>query len=36
MWLADLRIVESKSGADVLPPGSFASQEAFGKTWSAW
>ena len=36
VWLADLRIVEVKSGADVLPPGSFASQEAFGKTWSAW
>ena len=26
VWLADLRIVEAKSGADVLPPGSFASQ----------
>ncbi|HNX34140.1 MAG TPA: beta-galactosidase [Kiritimatiellia bacterium] len=36
VWISELRITEAKSGADILPAGSFASQEAFRKTWSAW
>ncbi len=36
VWLADLRIADAKSGAEVLPSGSFVSQVAFGKTWSSW
>jgi len=36
VWLADLRIVDAQSGAPALPAGSFAAQEAFVRTWSAW
>ena len=36
VWLANLRITDTRTGADVLPPGSFASQAEFGKVWSVW
>ncbi len=36
VWLSDLRLADAGTGADVLPPGSFATQAAFGQTWSVW
>jgi hypothetical protein len=36
VWLADIRITDTRTGADVLPPGSFSSQAAFEQTWSVW
>ncbi len=36
LWIKDLRVTDAATGADVLPAGSFASQEAFAKAWSAW
>jgi beta-galactosidase len=34
--LADLRIQDAKTGEDVLPPGSFATAEAFATHWNQW
>ncbi len=34
--IADLRIVDTASGADVFPPGSFATPEAFAAAWRVW
>jgi hypothetical protein len=36
IWLADLRIQDAKTGEDVLPAGTFATAEAFQKTWNHW
>ncbi|MEA3401491.1 MAG: hypothetical protein U9R79_09660 [Armatimonadota bacterium] len=36
VWLADVRVVDTQSGEDVLPPGSFASEDAFADTWNVW
>lgn len=36
VWLADLRIQDAKTGEDILPPGTFATQEAFSKSWNLW
>ncbi len=36
VWLADLRLTDTRTGTDVLLPDSFASQAAFSQTWSAW
>jgi hypothetical protein len=36
IWIKDLRITDAATGADVLPPGSFASTEAFRKAWGVW
>jgi len=36
VWIKDLRLTDAATGSDVLPLGSFASQAAFGQTWSAW
>jgi hypothetical protein len=36
VWIKDLRLTDSATGADVLPSGSFASSETFGKVWSSW
>ncbi len=33
IWLADLHIQDSKTGEDLLPPGSFTSPEGFSKSW---
>ncbi len=34
--LADVRLVDMTTGADVLSPGSFATEEAFARTWNVW
>ena len=34
--LADLRIIDTQSGADVMPIGSFSSPDTFRQTWSVW
>ncbi len=34
--LRDLRIVDQRTGADALPPGSFTSPETFRKVWNVW
>lgn len=36
IWLADLRVQDATTGEDVLPPGSFATAEAFAKQWDQW
>ena len=36
VWLADVRIQDVKTGNDILPPGSFATEESFRKNWSSW
>lgn len=36
IWLADLRIQDTTTSEDILPPGSFASPEAFAKRWHLW
>ena len=36
LWIKDLRLVDAATGADVLPAGSFAAEDAFKKSWSAW
>lgn len=36
IWIKDLRITDAATGADVLPPGSFAATEAFRKAWGVW
>ena len=36
VWLADVRIQDAKTFADVLPPGSYATPEGFAKEWSTW
>lgn len=36
VWLADVRITEADTGADVLPPHAFAAQTAFDQTWKVW
>lgn len=36
VWLADVRVFDSQTSADVLPPGSFATPEAFARTWRIW
>ncbi|MDD4871521.1 MAG: beta-galactosidase [Kiritimatiellae bacterium] len=36
IWLADVRIQDTKTGEDILTSGSFATAEGFKKTWSQW
>lgn len=36
VWLKDLRLVEVKTGADVLPRASFATPKNFAATWNLW
>jgi hypothetical protein len=36
VWLKDLRLFDAATGADALPPGSFAAPAAFEKVWSVW
>ncbi|HPO36602.1 MAG TPA: hypothetical protein PL176_01220 [Kiritimatiellia bacterium] len=36
VWLKELRIVDTATGADVLPPGSFTSEASFKRCWNAW
>ncbi len=36
VWLADVRVVDAETGEDVLPAGSFATQEAFARLWNLW
>ena len=36
LWLADLRLTDTRTGADVLPSGSFAAQAVFDKVWRSW
>ncbi len=36
VWLSDLRIVETATGADVMTPGSLADPETFSKVWRVW
>ena len=36
VWLADLRIQDTATSEDVLPPGSFASTGNFAMSWNQW
>ncbi|HUS81376.1 MAG TPA: beta-galactosidase, partial [Armatimonadota bacterium] len=36
VWLADVRVFDAQTGRDVLPPGSFATGEAFEENWNTW
>ncbi len=36
VWLKDLRMTDTVTGADVLPLGSFASPQAFADSWRIW
>ena len=36
VWFKDLRITDTATGADVLPTGSFSSEESFKRCWNAW
>jgi len=36
LWLSDLRIIDVQTGEAVMPPGSFASADAFAATWDTW
>lgn len=36
LWIKDLRLADAATGADVLPAGSFATADAFARSWSAW
>ena len=36
VWLSDVRVFDAETGNDVLPPGSFATQEAFAEAWNLW
>lgn len=36
VWLADVRVFDAETGDDVLPPGSFATPDAFEQTWNLW
>jgi len=36
IWISDISITSEKSGRECLPSGSFATQEAFDKTWNAF
>ena len=36
VWIKDLRLTDAATGAEVLPSGSFASSETFGKVWRSW
>ncbi|MEI6501887.1 MAG: hypothetical protein WCP21_12770, partial [Armatimonadota bacterium] len=36
LWISDLRVVDAKTGEDILPAGSFATPEGFKQTWSTW
>jgi hypothetical protein len=36
VWLADVRIQDAQTSADVLPLGSFATQDGFTKRWNLW
>jgi hypothetical protein len=35
-WLADLRLQDATTNADVLPAGSLATAEGFKQTWNTW
>jgi len=36
VWLKDLRIIDTMTGNDVLPIGSFSSEDAFRCCWNVW
>lgn len=36
VWLADLRIQDTATSEDILPPGSFATAGNFEMSWSQW
>ena len=36
VWIKELRVVDTKSGTDLLPAGSFASHESYKKAWRSW
>lgn len=36
IWIADLRLQDKNTGADVLPAGSFATAEGLAQTWQTW
>ena len=36
VWIKELRFIDTVTGADVLPSGSFASEAAFQQCWSVW
>ncbi|MCE5238794.1 beta-galactosidase [bacterium] len=36
VWIAEVRIQDAQTGADVLPPGSFATPEGLAANWSTW
>jgi len=36
IWLSDLRIVDTKTGEDILPAGSLATPEGLTQTWHTW
>ena len=36
VWLADVRIVDATTGADVMSPGSFSGAQTFNEVWNLW
>jgi len=35
-WVSDVRIRDAETGADIMPPGSFATSEGLAANWSTW
>ena len=36
VWIKALRLTDAATGADVLPPETFATEENFARTWNVW
>lgn len=36
IWFSDLRVTDVATGADVLPPGSLATEDAFRRRWTSF